>query len=81
MAAHVRKPLHAPHGAGGAFRCAVRIMGSMPNQSKNTPRNFRIEGEVWDDARRIAEKRGEVISDEIRKFVHQYVNENRALLD
>ncbi|MCK2034498.1 hypothetical protein [Microbacterium sp. KSW4-4] len=50
------------------------------NKPKNTAKNFRIEDDVWADAKLIASKRGEVISDEIRKFIYKYVEDNKDLL-
>lgn len=52
-----------------------------PNKPKNTAKNFRIDDDVWAEAKAIAAQRGEVISDEIRKFVHKYVEQNRELLE
>lgn len=57
------------------------MMDTVPNKPKNTAKNFRIEDEIWHDAKLVAEKRGEVISDEIRKFVYRYVSENRSLIE
>lgn len=55
-------------------------MVTVPNKPKNSAKNFRIEDDVWADAKAIASARGEVISDEIRKFVYGYVDENRDLI-
>lgn len=44
-------------------------------------RNFRLDDTTWQDASRIAELRGERISDVMRTLVKAYVTRHRKLLD
>lgn len=43
--------------------------------------NVRVKPSVWEDARKIAELRGDRISDVIREFLKGYVRRHRKLLD
>jgi hypothetical protein len=38
-------------------------------------RNFRCEDELWDQAKEVAEERGENLSDILRQALSNYINE------
>jgi hypothetical protein len=42
--------------------------------------NVRVKPSIWEDARKIAELRGDRISDVIRDFLKGYVRRHRSLL-
>ena len=51
-------------------------MRAVPNQPKRkSPRNIRVPDELWEAARRRAEKLGTKISVVIRKALEDFVNE------
>ena len=41
------------------------------------PRSVKVEDELWEAAKRKAEERGDVLSEEIRKFLHRYVRSTK----
>ncbi len=43
--------------------------------------NVRIKPSVWDTARKIAEAKGDRISDVIRDLLKEYIRRNRKILD
>ena len=40
-------------------------------------RTIRVEDDLWDAAKRKAEERGDVLSEEIRKFLQRYVRSTK----
>jgi hypothetical protein len=48
-------------------------MSGMPNQPKTTERAILIPDELWRDALRVAESRGESVSDAVRRLLSRYV--------
>jgi hypothetical protein len=40
-------------------------------------RTIKVEDELWAAAMRKAEERGDVLSEEIRKFLHRYVRSTK----
>ena len=42
-----------------------------------TTRTIRVEDDLWDAAKRKAEERGDVLSEEIRKFLQRYVRSTK----
>lgn len=45
----------------------------MANQPKTPNRAVRVPDELWFAALRVADDRGEVLAEEIRKFLERYV--------
>ena len=45
----------------------------MPNQPATPVHCARVDDELWDDAKRVAEDRGETISDAVRWGLAEYV--------
>lgn len=48
----------------------------MSRGTKN--RNFRAEDEIWMPAQEVADERGEVLSDQLREFLKEYVRRHRT---
>lgn len=55
-------------------------LGLVPNKPRTKIRGVRVPDELWEDAQRIAEIRGESVSDEVRASLERYVKRNRNLL-
>lgn len=47
----------------------------MSRGTKN--RNFRAEDEIWIPAQEVANERGEILSDQLREFLKEYVRRHR----
>lgn len=64
-----------------AWRCRgpITSTGVAPEPMKH--RNFRLDDSTWKAASRIAELRGERISDAMRELVRGYVRRHKKLLD
>lgn len=56
-------------------------LSPMPNKPRTPHRTVRISDELWEAAQRIAEVRGETVSDEVRAGLTWYVKKYRYLLD
>lgn len=56
-------------------------MAVVPNKPRTPIRGVRVPTELWEDAQRVAEARGESVSDEVRAGLERYVKRNRALID
>ena len=41
------------------------------------PRSVKVEDELWEAAKAKAEERGDVLSEEIRKFLQRYVRSTK----
>jgi len=50
----------------------------VPNQPKTPQRTVRVPDAVWDQAKRIAEARGETLSDVIRAALERYIVRHRT---
>lgn len=61
--------------------CGSSGIASAPVVPPMRHRNFRLDDATWRDASRIAELRGERISDVMRDLVKGYVRKHRKLLD
>lgn len=46
----------------------------MPNQPKDPARTIRVPTELWEAARRKAERQGENLSEVIRRYLRRYVS-------
>lgn len=44
----------------------------MPNKPKTPHRTIRVPDEEWEPAKREAERRGETLTDAIRRFLRRY---------
>lgn len=53
------------------------ILGVTPRRPPMKPRMIRVSDEVWDRALAAADERGEILSEEIRKMIEQYVNRDQ----
>lgn len=53
----------------------------VPNKPRTPIRGVRISDDLWEDAQRVAEVRGESVSDEVRAGLERYVKRHRRLLD
>lgn len=53
----------------------------MPNQPRTPARSIRIPDEMWNQAKAVAEARGEDVSVEVRAGLERYIKRNRHLLD
>lgn len=42
------------------------------SRSPRRPKSIRVEDDLWDAALKKADERGEVLSEEIRKFLQRY---------
>ena len=49
----------------------------MPNAPKFKARTVRVPDELWDEARVLADERGEVMSDIVRRALRRYVKSAR----
>lgn len=49
----------------------------MPNQPSTPTRTIRVSDELWQAAMDKADERGEVLSEEIRKFLERYATRER----
>lgn len=49
----------------------------MPNQPKTPIKCFRIPEDLYREAQQTATKRGESLSDEVRRALQRYVRRNR----
>lgn len=58
----------------------VGTLSIMPVEPMKTY-NVRVRPSTWETARKIADARGERISDVIRDFLKEYVRKNRKVLD
>lgn len=47
----------------------------MPNQPATPHRTVRVPDEVWEEAKRIAEDRGETVTDVVLRALRRYVRE------
>ena len=61
--------------------CGSSGIASDPVVPPMRHRNFRLDDATWRDASRIAELRGERISDVMRELVKGYVRKHRKLLE
>lgn len=52
-------------------------MSTVPNQPKTKIRAVRVPDELWEAAQAVAAKKGESVSDEIRRSLERYVRRNR----
>lgn len=50
-------------------------MRDVPNQPKTPRRSVRVPDPVWEKAKKKATKRGETMSDVIRRVLQQYADE------
>lgn len=55
-------------------------MATVPNKPRTKIRGVRIPDDLWEDAQRVAEARGEAVSDEVRAALERYVKRNKDLL-
>lgn len=51
---------------------SAATIGVVPNQPKTPLRSVRIAADLWDAAKREAARRGETVSDAIRRFLEDY---------
>lgn len=49
-------------------------LGLVPNQEKTPRRSVRVDDELWQDAQFEAERRGETVSDAVRRALREYVS-------
>ena len=53
------------------------VRSSVPNQPKTKTRGFRIPDDEYEAARAAAEKRGETLTDVVRRSLVNYVRRNK----
>jgi antitoxin component of RelBE/YafQ-DinJ toxin-antitoxin module len=50
----------------------------MPNQAKTPLHTVRVDAELWEAARAEADRRGETVSDAIRRSLRRYTTPKRS---
>lgn len=59
----------------------ARVTSGARSLASRCRRGICVACELWEDAQRVAEARGETVSDEVRASLERYVKRNRNLLD
>ena len=58
-------------------RVMTPTLRRVPNQPKTPQRTIRVPDELWDEAKAIADREDETLSDVIRKALERYVKRHR----
>lgn len=66
-----------PAGHGYRARSAP-VRSGVPNKPKTKTRGFRIPDDEYEAAQETAERRGETLTDEVRRALRAYVKRNKA---